>query len=162
MGCFFKVACRIKSYSTWTTKNIISSHYFSKKPVLCSNIKGKWNTWDWKYIICVFKFLRQIWCNFTKKFCLSRAPSLYRINFSVYFSIQYTHIKRIFKTVSHFSYFSAVFEKSANFSRPELSFNYILKECFISKDLQTIWKKADIVLITFCSSCTTENFKAIL
>ena len=49
-----------------------------------------------------------------------------------FFSIQYIHIKIIFKTVSHFSYFSAVLEKS------ELSFNQILKECLISKDLQII------------------------
>ena len=31
-----------------------------------------------------------------------KARSPYRINFSVYFSIQYIHIKSIFKTVSQF------------------------------------------------------------
>ena len=61
-----------------------------------------------------------------------------------------------------FSYFSAGFEKSANISRQELSFNHILKECLISKDLQIIRKKADTLLISVYASCTTENFKAIL
>ena len=60
------------------------------------------------------------------------------------------------------SYFSTVFEKSANISRQELSFNHILKECLIFKGLQIIRKKADVALISACSSCTTENFKAIL
>ena len=27
----FKVACRVKTNTTWTTKNTISFHYFSKK-----------------------------------------------------------------------------------------------------------------------------------
>ena len=37
-----------------------------------------------------------------EKFFLSRAPSPYRINFSVQFSGQYIHIARIFKMMSHF------------------------------------------------------------
>ena len=61
-----------------------------------------------------------------------------------------------------FSYFSGVFEESAIISHQELSFNDILKECLISKDLQIIRKNADSVLISVYSSCTTENFKAIL
>ena len=57
--------------------------------------------------------------------------------------------------VSHFSYSSAVFKKSANVSRQELYFNHILKEYLIPKDLQIIRKKkAETVLI--------KNFKAIL
>ena len=31
IGNVLKVACRVKAYTTWTTKSIISSHYFSKK-----------------------------------------------------------------------------------------------------------------------------------
>ena len=61
-----------------------------------------------------------------------------------------------------FSYFSAVFEKSAIISHQELWFNYILKECLISKDLKIIRKKANTVLINIYSSCTAENFKVIL
>ena len=45
-----------------------------------------------------------------------------------------------------FSYFSAVFEKSAITSRQELSFNEVLKECLISKDLQIIRKNVDLAL----------------
>ena len=41
-----------------------------------------------------------------------------------------------------FSYFSAV-KKSANALRQELTLTHILKECLISKDLQTITNKAD-------------------
>ena len=51
-------------------------------------------------------------------------------------------------------------------SRPafrwELSFNYILKECLISKDLQIIRKKSRHYLDHIYSSCITENFKVIL
>ena len=72
------------------------------KLVLFRNIKRKWHAWDWKYIICIVKFQRQKLPNFTWKFCISRAPSPHRINFWVYFLIQYIHIKRIFKTLSHF------------------------------------------------------------
>ena len=54
-----------------------------------------WNPWDWKYIICVFKFYRQKWRNSTWKFYLSRARSLHRINVSVFLSVQYICIKRI-------------------------------------------------------------------
>ena len=60
------------------------------------------------------------------------------------------------------SYFSEIFGKSAIISRQDLLFNYILKECLISKDLQIIRKKADSILISVYSSCTAENFKAIL
>ena len=38
----------------------------------------------------------------------------------------------------------------------------IFQKCLISKDLQIISKKADTILISVYSSCTTENFKAIL
>ena len=100
---------------------------------------------------------------FTKKFCLSQAPSPYRINFPVYFSIQYILILReSSKLYFIFSYFTAVFEKSAIISRQELSFNHILKECLISKDLQIIRKKPDTVLLSSYSNCTAENFKAIM
>ena len=61
-----------------------------------------------------------------------------------------------------FFYFSVVFEKSANILRQELSFNYILKECLIYKDLQIIRKNTDTVLINVYSSCTAANFEAIL
>ena len=57
-----------------------------------------------------------------------------------------------------FSYFSAVFEKSAIISRQELSPHYIFKECVISKDLQIIRKKAN-VLISVYSSCTAKILK---
>ena len=39
--------------------------------------------------------------NFFKKNCLSPAHSCYKTSSSVYFSIQYIHIKRIFKILSH-------------------------------------------------------------
>ena len=60
------------------------------------------------------------------------------------------------------SYFSAVFEKLANITQQDLSFNRILKEWLISKVLQIIRKKADTVLISVYSSFTGENLKAIL
>ena len=63
-----------------------------------------------------------------------------RINFSVYFSIQYIHIRESSKRCLIFSYFTAVFDKSVIISRQELSFNHILKECFVSKDMQIIKK----------------------
>ena len=37
----------------------------SSKPVLYRNTTSKWNTWDWKYITCAFKFWRQKWRNVT-------------------------------------------------------------------------------------------------
>ena len=39
---YIKMACRVKNYTTWTTKNTTSSHYFSKKlkTILCRVIKG--------------------------------------------------------------------------------------------------------------------------
>ena len=46
-----------------------------------------------------------------------------------------------------FSRFSAVFEKSGNISRQEVSFSYILRVGFFSEDLQIVYKKADTVLI---------------
>ena len=46
-----------------------------------------------------------------------------------------------------FSRFSAVFEKSGNISRQEVSFSYILRVGFFSKDLHIVYKKADTVLI---------------
>ena len=100
------------------------------KPVLFKVMKGKWNTCDWKYIICVFKSYRQ------KLF----------------------ELKESSKRCLNFSSFSAVFEKSAIILHQELSLNHSLEECLISKDLQIIRKKADSVY----SSCTTEDFKAIL
>ena len=42
----------------------------------------------------------------------------------------------------------------------KLSFNHILKECLISKDLQIIRKKAETVLISVHSSNIAENFNA--
>ena len=85
------------------------------------------------------------------------------MNFSAYFLIQCIHIKRIFKTISHFSYLPAIFEKLANISGQQLLLNHILKECLTSKDLQIIRKKkTDTVLISVYLSCTTENFKVIL
>ena len=71
-------------------------------------------------------------------------------------------LKESSKRCLTFSYFSTVFEKLANISQEELSFNHILKECLISKYLQIIRKKAATILISAYSSCTTENFKAIL
>ena len=81
------------------------------------------------------------------------APSPYRINFSVQFSVWHIHITRIFKTVFHFSYFSVVFEKWENLSRQELLFSHILKQCYIPRDLRVIRKKADTVLINIHLSC---------
>ena len=46
-----------------------------------------------------------------------------------------------------FSRFFAVFEKSGNISRQEVSFSYILRVGFFSEDLQIVNKKADTVLI---------------
>ena len=48
----------VKANMTWTTKNNFLSLFSQKnlKPVLFWNIKGQWNTWDGKYIICGFKF----------------------------------------------------------------------------------------------------------
>ena len=63
--------------------------------------------------------------------------------------------------VSHFFLLLCGFGEISNYHQ-ELSFNYILKECLISKDLQIIRKKADSILISVYSSCTAENFKAIL
>ena len=37
----------------------------------------------------------------------------------------------------------------------------MLKECLISKDLQTIREKNNTDLLSVYSSCTAENFKAI-
>ena len=37
----------------------------NSKIVLFRNMKDKWNTWQWKYMFCAFKFLRQKWRNFT-------------------------------------------------------------------------------------------------
>ena len=79
----------------------------------------------------------------------------------VYFSIQYIHTKRVFKRVSHFFLLLCSFWEISIYLSPRASFNYILKECLISKDLQIIRKKADIVLISIYSSCIAENFKAI-
>ena len=61
-----------------------------------------------------------------------------------------------------FYYFFGFFEKLVNISQQELSFNHIVKECLISKDIGIIRKKAGIVLTSVYSSCTAENFKAIL
>ena len=72
------------------------------------------------------------------------------------------YIRESSKRYLIFSYFSAVFEKLANILSQKLSFNHTLKECLISKDLQIIRKKADIVWISVYSSCTAEHFKAIL
>ena len=44
----------------------------------------------------------------------------------------------------------------------ELSFNYILKQCLISEDLQIIRKKSRHCLDHIYSSCIIENFKVIL
>ena len=60
------------------------------------------------------------------------------------------------------SNFFAVSGKWADLSRQELSFNRILKECLIPKDLQIIRKKADIVLLSVHLGCTAENFKVML
>ena len=48
------------------------------------------------------QFYRQKLCNFTKKICLLRALSPYKLFFWYIFSIQYFYILRTFKTVSHF------------------------------------------------------------
>ena len=62
-----------------------------------------------------------------------------------------------------FSYIIAVFEKSAMISRQELSFDHILNEYLISKDLQIIWKKkTESIFISVYLKYTTENYKAIL
>ena len=67
--------------------------------------------------------------------------------FTFQFSILFI-LKESSKLCLIFSHFSAVFEKLANISTKKLSFNHILKECLISKDLQIISKKADTVLIS--------------
>ena len=47
-------------------------------------------------------------------------------------------------------------------SRQELSFDHILNEYLISKDLQIIWKKTESIFISVYLKYTTENYKAIL
>ena len=58
LSFIIKVTCKVKANMTWTTKTLFPPIISGKnlKPVLFRNIEGKWNTWDWKYIICVFKF----------------------------------------------------------------------------------------------------------
>ena len=106
----------------------------------------KWNTWDWKYITCVFIGGKND--VMLLKFLSFASSSPYKVNLSFYFSIQHIHINRISKRCLIFFYFSTVFEKSAIISRQELSFSEVFKECLISKDLQIIRKKADILLIS--------------
>ena len=81
----------------------------------------------------------------------------------VYFSIQYIHIKRIFKKVSNFFLLLSSFWEISNYLSSRVTIpDYILKECLISKDLQIIKKKADLVLISVYLTFTAENFKVIL
>ena len=100
-----KVTCRVKTNATWTTKNRRFSHYFTKKFEI-NTLQGQ------KRYIKIFEseinniriqiLQQKFWNSKIQKFYLSRAPSPYRINFSVQFSVQYIHITRIFKRVSHF------------------------------------------------------------
>ena len=81
----------------------------------------------------------------------------------VYFSIQYIHIKIIFKRVSHFLLLLSSFWEISNYLSSRVIIpDYILKECLISKDLQIIRKKPDTVLISVYLSFTAENVKVIL
>ena len=90
----------------------------------------------------MFKFLWQRWPNFTLKFCLLRASSPYRIDFSVYF-FSILILKESSKRCLIFPYFSALFEKSASISCKELLFNHIFKKCLIFEDLYINKKKAE-------------------
>ena len=80
--------------------------------------------------------------------------SIFRYNFQFIIFILQESSKRCLI----FSYSSAAFEKWTNLSRQELLFNHISQKCYISKDLQIIRKKAD-VLINVHLSCTAENLK---
>ena len=66
-----------------------------------------------------------------------------RINFLVHFLTYHIYIKRTFTKLSHFFLLLAVFEKSVNISHQDLSFNHIVKECLISKNLHIIRKKTN-------------------
>ena len=109
--------------------------------------KGLWGKWRldliffWKIvkimgIIPKFHFFQKAYW----KFAAVKKNKSYRINFSVIFHFSILPLKESSKRCLIFSNFSAVFEKSAMISRQELSFNHILKECLISKDLQIIRK----------------------
>ena len=61
---------------------------------------------------------------------------LIELIFCYIFQFKLFILKESLKWCLIFPYFSAAFEKSANYSRQELSLNYILKKFAIPKDLQ--------------------------
>lgn len=69
------------------------------------------------------------------------------IIFRGFFEFSILILKKSSRMYLIFSRFSAVFEKSGNISRQEVSFSYILRVGFFSEDLQIVNKKADTVLI---------------
>ena len=99
---------------------------------------------------------------FPKNSAFPELQVLKELIFGMTFQFSTFILKKSSKWCLSCSYFSAVFEKLANILQQELTFNHILKDCLISQDLQIIRKKADTVLISVYSSCTAENFKAIL
>ena len=118
-----KVACRVKGNMTWTTKQQLLSIILAKKlkPLLFRNMKGKWKTWKWKYTICAFKFgdKNDVILLKNSVFCELQVPIELVLWFVFPFSIFI--LRESSKQYLIFSYFYAVFQKSAMIFCQELS-----------------------------------------
>ena len=81
------------------------------------------------------------WRNFWKNSAFHKLKVVIELIFLFIFQFSIFILRKPSKVCLIFSYVIAVFEKSAMISRQELSFDHILNEYLISKDLQIIWKK---------------------
>ena len=114
------MVCTVKANMTWTTKNnfpiILAKNL---KLVLFRNMKGKWNTYYWKCIICAFKFLRQNDLILLRNCALREFQVLRELFFRFIFQCSIFLVKESSKRCLIFSYFTTVFEKSAIISRQQ-------------------------------------------
>ena len=129
MICFIlKVACRVKTNTTWRTKNTTFFHYFSKK--------FKSNTLQChKRYIKIFELkinnLRVQYVISLKHFTFGELQVLIQLIFRCNFQFIIFILQESSKRCLTFSNFSTVFEKRANLSRQELLFNHILNVRFL-------------------------------
>ena len=91
-----------------------------------------------------------------------RAPSPYRINFLVQFSVQYIYITRFFKTVFHFFLLLWGFWEMSKSLAQRVIVQSHLKRMLDSWRFKATREKADTVLISVHLSWTAEDCKAML
>ena len=126
-----KVACRVKTNTTWTTKNTTSSNYFSEKfkTDALEDRKRYMKIFELEINNLRIQILAPNWRVSLENSTFCELQVLIELVLRYNFQLSIFILQESSKRCLIFSYFFAVFEKWANLWRQELLFSHILKEC---------------------------------